>query len=677
MLFRKLREWVNVFVIKSPARAILLAILLLNVLLFVAAALIISALAPASLAERGFWPCVFYTISMILDAGCIQFVVEDIGQTGVGLVIVCVLTVLIGMITFTGAVIGYVTNYISDFIATANSGKRALHISGHTVILNWNSRASEIVNDLLYYGKKVTLVVLVDEGAAAVEKEINDRIEDTLKREHGIKNRLTIIVREGDTYSTKQLNDISLLQAKNVIILGKSLQGMTCKFDYQERVAQLEKGNANTIKTLIQVAEITGDERSADGQTIAVEVEDPWTLHLVGKIIQHKERLGKCNIIPVEVNKILGQILSQFSIMPELNTVYAELFSNRGAEFFCADHIIRTTEEAERSAYLECHDRAVPLTVMQTKTGTHAYYVADTEEDVRHVSEPVANVAPVQLTPDFWLEQRNVVIIGHNSKSGDIIQGFNMFREEWNFKDGREILNMLIIDDRKNLEKQNYYRDIPYIHQVVEADVFESGKISEAIREFVRGNVQDTSILILSDDTVSAAEIDSSALTYLIYVQDIILEFMERDPDFERERIDVVVEILNPKNYDVAHNYSANNVVISNRYISKMITQISSKAALFELYRDILTYDTAGAAQGYQSKELYIKKAARFFTVLPAPCTAAQLIRGVYQASPEDNKAILLGYVNAAGQTVLFTGDQNRIHVALSPKDKLILFSNH
>ena len=108
-----------------------------------------------------------------------------------------------------------------------------------------------------------------------------------------------------------------------------------CKFDFHERREMIEKGNSNTVKALVQVAQMTSAEESADNQIIIVEVEDNWTLNLVNKIITHKERLGKCNIIPVPVNRILGQILSQFSIMPELNTVYSELFSNKGAEFFC------------------------------------------------------------------------------------------------------------------------------------------------------------------------------------------------------------------------------------------------------------------------------------------------------------------------------------------------------
>jgi hypothetical protein len=121
-------------------------------------------------------------------------------------------------------------------------------------------------------------------------------------------------------------------------------------------------------------------------------------------------------------------------------------------------------------------------------------------------------------------------------------------------------------------------------------------------------------------------------------VQDIIFDRQQKNPDFDRESIDVVVEILNPKNYDVVHNYSVDNVVISNRYISKMVMQIGRKQALFEFYSDILTYDEEGVTV-FESKELYIKEVDQFFQngEIPRRCTARELIWGVYQASPDNN----------------------------------------
>ena len=62
---------------------------------------------------------------------------------------------------------------------------------------------------------------------------------------------------------------------------------------------------------------------------------------------------------------------------------------------------------------------------------------------------------------------------------------------------------------------------------------------------------------------------------------------------------------------------------------------------------------------------------------MPADTTAADLIRAVFEGSPADNKALLLGYTSPGGKMTLFSGDQRQIPVHLTDKDKLIVFSNH
>ncbi len=698
-MLKRIRERINVFTVKNPSLTILVSIFVLNLVLLMVAAAVISSLAPASAASRGFWPSVFYTVSMILDAGCISYVIEDIGQVNVGLVVVCITTVLIGMITFTGAVVGYVTNCISGFIENSKSGNRPLTVSRHTVILNWNSRASEIVNDLLYTGKRELVVVLAGKSAREIEQEINERFSATLKQEkqavkrecegfsalhrnfyylrHRPRNRVTVIVREGETYSTKQLSDVSVSQASTVILLTREYQNDLCRFGNYERMEKLMHGNANTVKTLVQVAEMTAGEDSADRQTIIVEVEDDWTAALVDRIVFHKERLSKCHIIPIYVNRVLGQILSQFSIMPELNTVYSELFSNRGAEFFFKPQTY--VEDTNRFAgeYMQTHPCAIPLTVMRTASGVHAFSVANSEHDGDITGGELPKSIPVRVDPDYYMLPRNIVIIGHNSKCRSIMDGFSAFRGEHHLED-RDILNITVIDDEKNLERMKHYQDYPYVTKTVTAELFDAALIKQTIEQAIDSHDGDTSLLILSDDTAVAEDIDSAALTYLIYVQDIIFDRQRKDVNFDRESIDVVVEILNPKNFDVVRNYSADNVVISNRYISKMVTQIGRKQALFEFFSDILTYDEEGVEE-FVSKELYIKEVERFFAdgELPPRCTARELVWSVFEASPDNNKAILVGYTSPGGKMVIFSGDQNKIEVELKPRDKLIVYSNH
>lgn len=701
-MFRKLKRKFSVLLAKKPATVVLMVILLLNIVFVLVSAAVIGALSVTGTEDMNFWQAAYYTITMILDAGCISSIVQDIGTAGVALVIICLVVIIIGMVLFTGAVIGYLTNYISNFIENANVGTHKLSLSGHTVILNWNTRASEIVNDMLYNEGKQYVVVLVSDGKEEIERELSERIADTVAQEkaairerskqkrgimrlfyrlrHTFKNNIVCIVREGDTFSTKQLNDISLNRAKSILILGNDINNSTCRYDLESRLNNQDKGNPQTIKALVQVAEITSAQASDDNQKIVVEVEDDWTLDLVKKIIEHKQVDGKCNIIPVSVNRILGRLLSQFTLMPELNLTYRELFSNKGMTFYSKPYN-GTDERTFISAYLGIHTSAIPLCLMKSDNGMTAYYAAEFPKDDTKLDDISDPTYRVQLNYNYTIEKKNVIILGHNSKIKDIMAGFDNFRGEWN-SDGREIMNVVIIDDKQYLERMNYYKEYPYVTKVVEAEIYDRDLICQTIEQTVLGNETDTSILVLSDDTVLNEKIDANAIANLIYVNDIIIKIKSERPDFDLGKFDVIVEILNPKHYDIIKSYSINNVVISNRYISKMITQLGEKDTLYDLYNDILSYDSADTEE-FESKEIYIKKVSQYFKELPAPTTAGELIRAVYNAAvynaPDgrSNHTIVLGYVNGQGEMTLFAGNQYKQTIELTDKDKLIVLSAH
>ena len=611
VVLRKFKEWLSIQIVKNPGNTIVMAIMIFNVFFFLASAGVISALSLDGTEKMNFIEAAFCTITMILDAGCISFVVEDIGKSGVGITIICLFVVIVGMISFTGTLIGYVTNYISHFIENSNAGKRKLYLSNHFVILNWNTRASEIVNDMLYCDSKEKIVVLVPGRKEEIQSEIEERLADTIAREnaavrkqyahlpfiarkiairkHKFHKNITVIVREGDVFSSKQLNDISLERARSIIILGNDINNTICKFEHKELLDDVGRGNAQTIKTLMQVADITAAESSFDDQRIIVEITDEWTWKLVEKIIEAKQVEEKCNIIPVRVNEVLGQILSQFCLMPELNHVYSELFSNRGSEFY-SFKCEKQDEQEFVSEYLKTHNHALPITIMEKDGKHHAYYVAESGEDIEKKDYFERDTFNVNLNKAYEMETKNIIILGHNSKCKNIMAGFESFSKEWREKKA-EIVRIMVIDDKKSLEKMNYYKDYSFVEETVEADIYEKDKICDTINRFVSTCENDTSILILSDDSALNENIGANALASLIYVRDIIKQKVDENPDFDVESIDVIVEIIDPKHHDIVNSYSVNNVVISNRYISKMVTQISEVEEIFDFYNDILSYD--------------------------------------------------------------------------------------
>ncbi|MCQ2529146.1 MAG: hypothetical protein MJ108_08550 [Saccharofermentans sp.] len=702
---KKFREWFSVQLAKNPGRIVLFTIMVFNLTFLLLSSLIISRFGLSGTENMGLFEAAFYTITMILDAGCISYVVEDIGQSGTTIAIVCLIIVIIGMVSFTGAVIGYITNSISSFIENSNTGNNKIRMSSHIVILNWNTRASEIVNDLLFCRGKQKIIVLAEGRKAEIEKEISERLADTIARENAAlkaknaeeswlkrhilyrKNRLVnnviYVVREGDVFSSKQLSDISLEQARAVIILGDDINNSMRKQELLNNPDEAAQGNAQTIKTLMQVSDITSDENSADDQKIIVEITDKWTAALVDKIIKYKQVSGKCNIVPVNINEILGQLLSQFSLMPELNLAYRELFSNKGATFFDMEEIIPDDSEYI-TKYLSNHSNAIPLSSVKFEGKNYFFYSAESEKDILKTSSAPESDYKVKLNRNYWIEKKNVIILGHNSKCREIMKGFSSFRDEWNYKStDDEILRIIVVDDEKSLEKMNYYKEYPFVIKTVSASIYDKDIICSTIEEFVDENEEDTSVLILSDDNETSDNIDASALANLVYVQDIIADKKAANPDFDTESIDIIVEIIDPKHHDIVGSYSVDNIVISNRYISKMVTQIGEKEAIFNFYTDILTYDEEDAG-GFESKEVYCKKVSQFFDELPGECTQLEFVRAVWSASinpsiPKDKQSptIALGFVKPGGQVTLFEGDLASNRMKLDKNDKVIVYTNH
>ncbi|MBQ3589710.1 MAG: hypothetical protein II980_04580 [Clostridia bacterium] len=676
---QKFKEWWSLAREKSPSRLVLIAILIINVVFFFVASAIISLISThKGTGDLNFIESAYQTVMLVLDTGSIEGAISAVGYPGAIVTILCIIITIFGMIVFTGAIIGYVTNYISSYIDNASSGKHKLDISDHIVILNWNGRSAEIINDHLYSGKKEKIVVIVGENKEEVEREILERIADTINRENKqrkllrlkkFKNKLTVVVREGSIFSSQTLLNVSIDKAKAIII-------MENENELEER-KESEKGNSLTIKALMQVIQITSSESSYDNQKIIVEVADEWTLGLVNEIIESKGGEDNDVIVPIKVNDVLGQILAQFSLMPELNKVYEEMFSSKGAEFYTiqgddTDDITYIRE------YLSEHKHAIPLTSMEFRGKKQFFFASANDDDVERKSFMPRADFKVDINHSFDIGQKNIIILGHNSKTQEIMKGFSAFCSEWSTSD-REIIRVMVIDDKRSLEKMDFYKQYPFVVKTVSATIYQRNKIFSAMEEFIDQGEEDTSILILSDDVATGDEIDSSALANLIYVQELI-DKKSKEEGYKQDSIDVIVEIIDPKHHDIISAYNVNNIVLSNRYVSKMISQIGEVDALFEFYGDILTYDE----DGKESKEIYIKKASSFFNVLPEESTAYELIRAVFEASvdpslpPEKiDPAMLLGYIKPDHTFVLFSGDQADIKVKLEKDDKLIIFCAH
>ena len=97
----------------------------------------------------------------------------------------------------------------------------------------------------------------------------------------------------------------------------------------------------------------------------------------------------------------MGQILSQFCLMPELNAAYSELFSNKGAEFYSEKHPYEDEIEFAKK-YFNNHNHALPITTSKNGDDSYAFYIAASSEDTATGGKLLWVSSPFFITDDFY-----------------------------------------------------------------------------------------------------------------------------------------------------------------------------------------------------------------------------------------------------------------------------------
>lgn len=254
-----------------------------------------------------------------------------------------VIAIVLCMVTFTGAIIGYISSMVTSIIDNSEGGPKRMFLKNHIVILNWNNRAAGIISEYLFTDICEDVVVLSNKDRSAINKEIEDSIFElgyNRKQKH-----VNYVVKQGEPFSYTELDNVCIRQARTVIILSDQ--------DPQD-------GDLRTLKTVLMVSQMNQGRQEC---AIVVEADNPNIYELVCRIRENKE----CNIIPAYLNKLLGKLLAHIALQPKLNVVFAEILSHNGNEFYSIPinklpGISTESSEAEViDTYLQNYDHAIPL----------------------------------------------------------------------------------------------------------------------------------------------------------------------------------------------------------------------------------------------------------------------------------------------------------------------------
>ena len=373
-----------------------------------------------------------------------------------------VVVLVTGLILFSGTIIALTTNAIKDYIQKKNSGSGKIHLDQHIVILNWNSKVPELVSDLLFVeSKEVTVMILADVDKQYAEKQIVNSI-DKIKGSRDI-GKMNVLVKKGDPLLKSDLDDISIINAKAILIMNP---------DQHEHVTKnMSKSDLFVIKTILSLGPIEFQYHPP----IVVEIKHIETKEKIITLSKVVEQLHEHVIMPICFDKRLGQIIAQTLIENRIEDVYLSLFSFQGSEVYTLENI--SFEQA-----LKEYSHVVPL----AKKGNQLFVLSLNNAIKNKKSNH--DFKPFTFKKKKFLEshQLEVFIFGKNNKLSFILDSFKQYE---------------VIHGSK-----------------FKATWMDENDIETFVNE-VNEKKTKTTILLLSDEVVDEDALDANVINNLIYLE--------------------------------------------------------------------------------------------------------------------------------------------------------------
>lgn len=306
---------------------------------------------------------------------------------------------------------------------------------------------------------------------------------------------------------------------------------------------QMTQSDFTVITQVLALGSINFDQYPP----IVVEIKKEETKEKLLTLNQIISTLKKHEIMPIVFDQRLGQIIAQTLIESRIKDVYLSLFSFKGSEVY----MVKKTTIDE---IIEHHGFAIPV----GRNNDDVYVLSPNNLAKKHKSEHLYPNIDLKMKKQDTHTGFDTFIIGKNNKIEFILAALKQYGEIYDqtFQSGF-------------VEKD----DIPTFVE----------KLNKEKRP--------TKILLLSDEEASDDSLDANVINTLIYLEGKI----------SNPNVEIIVELLNPKNEPIISGFHINNTIISNKIISLLLTKIALFKETAPFYEELLTIDQDEAAIDRQS----------------------------------------------------------------------------
>ena len=489
---------------------------------------------------------------------------------------ILMLIVTIGGLIIVASLIGIVSGAFDSKVEELRKGRSRVLENDHTLILGWSTKVFPIVHEIVTANEsrgKSAIVILADRDKVEMEDDIKAQVPNTGKTK--------IIVRSGDPMNLAELEVANPHTARSIIVLAPD---------------EADDPDSLVIKTTLAVT--NNPNRKKGDYHLVGELQDPANLEAAKLVGRHEAHW-------VLSTELISRITVQTCRQSGLSVVYSELLDFDGAEIYFTEQP-SLVGRSYFDAQLAFASSAVMGLVQGGKvtlnppadtilaTGDQIIVIAE-DDDAIHLDTPGTPddslVSAVEVAPAM---PETTLVLGYN-------EGLRLMLAELDQYSTPRSRVTVVADV-----------DEPGFDGLVNLDMaFQKGDpTSRAVLDALYAHEYDHIIVLAAKETLPAQRADAKTLITLLHLRDIA--------DQKGVDLNVVSEMIDDRNRELAEVTQADDFIVSDQLISLMLSQVSENKRLTDVFDEL--FSATGAEIYLQPAELYIAPGTEvdFYTVLEA-----------------------------------------------------------
>ena len=544
--------------------------------------------------DAGFIDTFWWSFKHVLDPGAFA---KNYGAP-ISVLVFGVFTTIAGLV-ITGALIGFIINFIQTGMDELKRGSTVIHEMNHVLILGWNRKVVSILRFFSELRTHQPIVILTN-------ADIDDVNEEIRQERRSFRN-VRVVPQHGSPTVAAELKRVNVANSASVVLLAE-----------EQTSGRDQSPDISTIKSLMLLDNIAWEGKKPN---IVAEIAEKDNVRVANIAVSARAPI-------VSSTEFVSKTLVQCARHTGYSRVYSQLFSFDKNEILI--HHVEGLSGELFGNVARRFEKAILLGVSWVQSGVGGarrvavlnpepdYDLGEDDELIFLAASRKQLSTPLEMTNDEASgasiahfenpKMRRVLILGWNENIGQIVEEIDGHANEPVDVAIASGQNAEFFDEYTQRHIAAATRNVQLTH------IQEDTATESALR---RLEVQKYDVIILvADHSQPGYDPDSRTTLTLLLLRELR---GEKGRAFPR----VVAEFYDKESHELCRETPLTDAVMSPEFVSMQITHLAREPVLASIYNELLS--AGGIEIGLRPIERYVP--------LRTHCSFAQLVRATQNAN--------------------------------------------